>query len=424
MIGQTLGGYRIIEQIGMGGMATVFKAYDPGTDRYVAVKTLPKEYAKDPNFLERFRREAKAIARLEHLHILPVFAYGEQDDISYMVMRYLPTGTLAQRIRQGPLSFKEASRYLNQLASALDYAHSQGVIHRDIKPSNALIDNEDNIFLTDFGIAKIVEDTAIDLTGDHILGTPQYMSPEQCVGEKNLTPASDIYSLGIVLYEMVIGRTPFVAETPLAVIHMQLNSPLPIPRTLRSDLPEAAQIVILKALSKEPEARYQSCDQLARAFAQAISSATLPISENFLPDNPTVPPSTMQAVPLDTREAEADMPTTRAGAEEIAALQPPPLSSAPRASRRVNPIMALLGIVIGLGLGLGILAGSLQTGQSQPPTPTLTVTDSALQVADVSGVPMIEVLRDGMTVRGGPGQDYDVLTTLNAGDRLNITGIS
>ncbi len=271
MIGRTLGGYRIVEQVGMGGMATVYKAYDASTDRYVALKTLPEQYSKDPQFVERFRREAKAIAKLEHLHILPLFAYGEDDGVAYLAMRYLSAGTLSSYIKQkGQMPLAEAARILNQIASALDHAHANGVLHRDIKPSNVLIDKDANAYLTDFGIARMVEGT-LDLTGDSILGTPQYMSPEQCQGRKDLTPASDQYSLGVVLYEMVTGRVPFQAETPLAVILMQINgSELPPPKTLRPDLPEAAEMVIFKALARNPADRYPSCEALARAFTQAI----------------------------------------------------------------------------------------------------------------------------------------------------------
>lgn len=278
MIGRTLGNYRIVEQIGMGGMATVYKAYDPDTDRHVALKTLPQQYSHDEAFRERFRREAKAIARLEHIHILPVHAYGESDGTAYMVMRYMKTGTLGDRIRQGGLSLEECSRLLKQMADGLDYAHSQGIIHRDIKPSNILVDDHGNTYITDFGIAKMIEGATLDLTGDNILGTPAYMSPEQCRGEKNLTPASDIYSLGIVLYEMVTGRTPFQAETPLAVIHMQLTEPLPLPRILKPDIPEAVENVILKALSKDPALRYPSCNAMAQAFDKAIKEKPVAVS--------------------------------------------------------------------------------------------------------------------------------------------------
>ena len=191
MIGKTVGGYRIISQIGMGGMATVYKAHDPQTDRFVALRILPQQYAKDPAFLARFEREAKAIAQLEHLHILPIFAYGEDNGISFMAMRFLDTGTLTDYINvHKPLPFDAAARLISQIAGALDHAHAHGVLHRDVKPSNVLVDKQGNAYLTDFGIAKILE-SSLDLTGTGIIGTPHYMSPEQCLGQKDVTAASD-----------------------------------------------------------------------------------------------------------------------------------------------------------------------------------------------------------------------------------------
>lgn len=289
MIGRTLGGYRIVEQIGIGGMATVYKAYDASTDRYVAIKTLPHQYSKDPQFVERFRREAMAVAKLEHLHILPLFAFGEDDGVAYLVMRYLRAGTLGDRIRQmETMPLEEVARLIGQIASALDHAHTNGVLHRDVKSSNVLVDGDGNAYLTDFGLARMVEGT-LDLTGDAILGTPQYMSPEQCQGRKDLTPASDQYSLGVVLYEMVTGQTPFQAETPLAVIHMQLlGTSLPLPSLEREDLPDIAESVILKALSREPSDRYPSCGALAKAFTAAIREQTLVTIRSETPMMPPV----------------------------------------------------------------------------------------------------------------------------------------
>jgi tRNA A-37 threonylcarbamoyl transferase component Bud32 len=277
MIGRTLGCYRIVEQIGSGGMATIYKAYDAATDRYVAVKTLPEYYSNDASFRQRFEREAKAIAQMEHIHILPIFTFGEEDRIAYLVMRYLPTGTLADRIGRGRLPLAEASRILSQLASALDYAHKHGILHRDVKPSNVLLDDEGNVLLTDFGIAKIVAGTS-DLTGSGLIGTPNYMSPEQCQGSKKLTPASDQYSLGVVLYEMLTGCKPYQAETPVAVVLMHLNDPLPPPRRQRPEISEVMEAVLFKALAKQPELRYPSCAAMAEAFARAVSAAE-PITE-------------------------------------------------------------------------------------------------------------------------------------------------
>lgn len=291
MIGRTLGAYRIVDQIGMGGMATVYKGYDPHTDRYVAIKTLPQQYSNNPDFRTRFENEAKAIARLEHIHILPVFAYGEEDGISYMAMRYLDTGTLKETIEREALSYAQIGKLLRQLASALDYAHDHSIIHRDVKPSNALVDEQGNVYLTDFGIAKIVE-SSVDLTGTGILGTPQYMSPEQCAGSRDITPASDQYSLGVVLYEMVTRRTPYMAETPMAILQMQiLGHPLDPPSTVRDDLPPGVERVILKALSREPGDRFPTCTAMADAYDLALTGAPEPTTDNDTAQLPKTRPA-------------------------------------------------------------------------------------------------------------------------------------
>jgi tetratricopeptide (TPR) repeat protein/serine/threonine protein kinase len=290
MIGRELGGFKIIEQIGMGGMATVFKAYDPKTERNVAVKILPQQYSNDPTFRTRFENEARAIAKLEHPHILPMFTYGEEDGVSYMVMRYMDTGTLSERIRQKQISLNDASKILRQLADALDYAHANGIIHRDIKPSNVLMDKSGNAYLTDFGIAKIVGGSTggLDLTGSGIIGTPFYMSPEQCKGEKELSPASDLYSLGVVLYEMVTGHTPYRAETPLAVIQMHLMDTLPPPKKSRPDLPEGSQMVIAKALAKSASDRFTTCMEFAMTFEKSLAQADTAVDLNLPLDVPTM----------------------------------------------------------------------------------------------------------------------------------------
>jgi serine/threonine protein kinase len=275
--GQMLGPYQIISQVGEGGMATVYKAYQPSMDRNVAIKVLPSQLAESPEFAKRFQQEARIIAKLEHPHILPVFDYGESGGTTYLVMRYLDAGTLRDRMEKGrPLPLSEIDRLFSQLADALSYAHSFGIIHRDLKPSNALIDSQGNLFLTDFGIAKLLESASPRLTQtDAIMGTPAYISPEQAQAAK-VNQRSDIYSLGIILYEMVTGRVPFVAETPLAVILQHVSDPLPPPSTLKPDIPEAIEQVILKALAKKPEDRYNTVNEFLSAWKRALEESKSP----------------------------------------------------------------------------------------------------------------------------------------------------
>jgi ligand-binding sensor domain-containing protein len=281
-IGMRLGAYQIVEQVGQGGMATVFKAYQPSIDRYVAIKILPSRFTEDESFLGRFTQEARTLARLEHPHILPVYDYGEQDGITYLVMRFVEAGTLKDLAREGPVELEEAGRILGQVGGALDYAHSQDVVHRDIKPSNVLIDPRGNTFLTDFGIAKLVAETAQFTASGAIIGTPAYMSPEQGMGQP-VDYRCDIYSLGVVLYELVTGRVPFEAETPLAVLLQHVNDPLPLPRQIEPDLPEAVERVVLKAMAKAPDDRFQSAQEMTDALAQAVArkpaeAAPLPVA--------------------------------------------------------------------------------------------------------------------------------------------------
>lgn len=305
--GKTLGPYRLLEQIGRGGMATVLKAYQPSMDRYVAIKILPGHFTQDKTFADRFIQEAHVLARLEHPHILPVYDYGEQEGVAYLVMRYVDTGTLHDVLaRSAPMDLHEIVRLMEQIGRALGYAHSLGVIHRDVKPSNVLIDDRGNAFLTDFGIAKLVAGTA-HLTGEGVaIGTPAYMSPEQVMG-KPLDYRSDIYALGVMLYEMVTGHVPFDAETPMAVMLMHVHNPLPLPRQSRPDLPEVIERVILKALAKLPEDRFQSAEELVETLRKAVADVPLDITlppipggpTEVLPQAPAVPPT-----PILPRRAE------------------------------------------------------------------------------------------------------------------------
>ena len=202
LTGKQFGHYQIVAPLGEGGMATVYKAYQPSMERHVAIKVLPRHLATSDEFISRFKREAKLLAQLQHQNILPVFDYGESDGYPYIVMPYVPSGTLAELISSKKLDLKQTRRIITQIGDALAYAHSRGMIHRDIKPSNVLIDESNNCHLTDFGLARMVESSIKITTSGTVLGTPAYMSPEQGQGSE-VDHRSDIYSLGIILYEMM-----------------------------------------------------------------------------------------------------------------------------------------------------------------------------------------------------------------------------
>ncbi len=313
--GQMLGSYRIIEQIGEGGMATVYKAYQSSMDRNVAIKVLPRQLAESEEFFKRFQQEARIVAKLEHPYILPVFDYGEENGIAYFVMRYLEAGTLKDKMNAGQLSLDEIDHIFTQLTDALGYAHNHGVVHRDLKPANVLVDLSGNLFLTDFGVAKVLESASPRLTQTAaIMGTPAYISPEQ-VASLPVDRRSDIYSLGVILYEMVTGRVPFVADTPLAVILKHLNDPLPPPSFVKPDISPVIEQVIVKALAKDPDDRFDTTVDFVSAWRsalndiQAMGLKTKKIS-NYAPyqispaaQTPRTPDSTTQAVAKSGRPA-------------------------------------------------------------------------------------------------------------------------
>jgi hypothetical protein len=269
-IGENVGPYRILEQLGQGGMASVFKAYHAALDRYVAMKVLHPAFKEDPNFISRFQREAKVVARLEHPHIVPVYDYAEHSGSPYLVMKYIEGETLKARLNERSLTKQEAVEIATAVGGALSYAHKQGVLHRDIKPSNVLLSNDGSIYLADFGLARIAQAGASTLSKDVMMGTPQYISPEQAQGNKKLDDGTDIYSMGVVLYELVVGRVPFNADTPFSIIHDHIYTPLPVPSKVNPKVPKHVEKVLLKALSKERESRFESVDDLIKAFRLAV----------------------------------------------------------------------------------------------------------------------------------------------------------
>ncbi len=278
MIGKTLGKYQLAERLGKGGMAEVYKAHHPKLDRDVTIKILYSHLAEGEDFTARFEREAKAVAALRHPHIVQIHDFDVENDTYYMVMEYIDGGTLQARMNQlskdsAYMPVRQVLSILEQVAQALDYAHRHGIIHRDIKPSNIMLDSSGTAFLTDFGIARMVSVTQFTATGA-LIGTPTYMSPEQAQGLE-LTEASDIYSLGVILFELLTGKAPFAADTPLAVIHKHINERLPSPRSLRPDLTAALEQVVFKALTKEPADRYQRAVDLMHDLANALTEESI-----------------------------------------------------------------------------------------------------------------------------------------------------
>ena len=286
LIGQSLGRYRITSQLGEGGMATIYKAFDAELDRYVAIKVMRPDISKASDFLERFKREARTLAKLSHPNIVPVLDFGEfapegsTQRSPYLVMEYVPGGAL-RRIAGFPMPPVEAAKLLAPIARALALAHSRGIIHRDVKPANFLIAEDGRPMLSDFGIAKILEtENTPRLTREGVgIGTPEYMAPEQGQGVE-MDQRVDIYALGVVFYELVCGRVPFEADTPLAVLVKHINDPLPPPRQINPDLPEAVEMVLLKALAKNPAHRFDNMDLMAAALEkQAAGGAALDLSD-------------------------------------------------------------------------------------------------------------------------------------------------
>ena len=320
LIGKEIGKYRITERIGRGGMAEVYLGVHTHLDRQVAIKVLHGYLLEGGDFIERFKREAKAVASLRHPNIVQVYDFDIKDEIIFMVMEYIEGANLQQRLveldKKGErLPIKQIGSIINDIAGALDYAHSQGMLHRDVKPSNILIDRDGKAYLTDFGIARILGDHKLTATG-MLVGTPAYMSPEQGRGEE-LTEESDIYSLGIVAFEMLTGRIPFDAKTPIGIVQKQIFEPVPDISKLVDGVPVTAQGVIDRALAKTPEGRYASAEELVGALKialQALESAepitVLPTSAKVDEEKLSAPTVAMEEV---SAPGEFEKPTVLMG---------------------------------------------------------------------------------------------------------------
>lgn len=279
LVGKSLGQFRLVERIGNGGMATVFKAYQPTLDRYVAIKVLPAHYARDPVFVKRFEREARSVAKLAHPNIVQIHDFGEQDNITYIVMEYVDGGTLKDRLKR-PLPAPEAADFIIQAAEGLECAHRNGIVHRDVKPANILLRRDGHLLLSDFGIAKILEGTTNLTRVGTGIGTPQYMSPEQGTGQM-VDRRSDIYALGIVLFHCLTGRVPFTADSPLTITLKHINDPLPVDRLKAEGVPAPIIQVVEKMAAKQQQDRYQTAEEVIGVLTRALTASNLSLPRGY-----------------------------------------------------------------------------------------------------------------------------------------------
>ena len=333
--GQTLGPFEIISELGRGGMAVVYKARQTDLQRMVALKILPPELSRDQSYLQRFLHEARSAAALEHPHIVPIYAIGEAQGFHYIAMKFIAGRTLKDVAQDdGALSLAQTATLLEQVAGALDYAHSNGVIHRDIKPSNMMVEPNGWVYLTDFGLARGGSATqGLTLAGT-VMGTPEYMSPEQAQGLATIGPATDIYALGVVVYELLTGKVPFSADTPMGMLVARLQyAPRP-PRDYRGDLPLAVEDVIMRALARRPEARFPSASALVDALKQASGLGTRSLTPQ---QRPASPPMGMPAVSPPFGVPSAPSLPTNNSQPVVPSATPPPMAAARPATPLVQP---------------------------------------------------------------------------------------
>jgi formylglycine-generating enzyme required for sulfatase activity len=410
-IPQTLGKYKIVEEIGRGGFAAVYKATDTTLNRTVALKVLAAPPPGDPTFLERFWREARTAANLKHPNIVAIYEVAEIEDRYCLAMEFLPGRTLAQILKEeGSLPPRQVAEFTQQLASALDYAHARGFVHRDIKPSNIVIDDEGHVTLTDFGTVKPAEGTKLTAPWMSI-GTPEYMSPEQ-IGGLVVKPASDIYSLAIVCYEMLSGQVPFSGAIP-HVLHAHVyDSPTPLTE-LVTQIPEVVAEVIHHALAKKPRDRFASARELARALTAAVEDAGEPLSETqaakkkmiTLPLSEEQTPRRVRAAGFPRRmvdvEAREEAIRRAIAAEKgrktpTAVERPTPLPGVRKGFPwRVVAIGGILLVVVLLVLVGIYLYNSLRSTESTPVTPTICPTQEPVPetttVSKKDGSVMVQV---------------------------------
>ncbi len=387
----SIGRYEIKGELGRGGMATVFHGFDPQVKRDVAIKILPPEFLHDPSFRARFEREVQTIALLEHPAIVPLYDFGEDKGQLYFVMRIMSGGSLADKLKNGPLSVEETASILARLAPALDEAHVRGIVHRDLKPGNILFDQRDSPYVSDFGIAKIATGGST-YTGAGLIGTPAYMSPEQARGEKEIDGRSDIYSLGGIVFEMLTGRLPYESDTPMGVIVKHITEPVPQILSANPDLPPAIETVIARAMAKDREDRFATAKDLASALSAAARGeavAASPVSVNAtLVHSGRLPAAMVQTQPV-----------------------------APPVPQRKVPVWPFLmgglvvaGMVVGALFGTGILGSRGQT----PVAPTTAAVSSEQLTATAAAIEAASLAQRTATAGAAPTETADRQATNEA----------
>ena len=474
MIGTRLGQYEIIEELGKGGMATVYRAFHPAMERFVAVKVIHRAMATDAAGLERFKLEAKLIATLEHPHLLPVYDYAAAGDLPYIVMRYLEGSTLKDVIDSHiRLPMNELVFLMRQIASAVDYAHRRNIIHRDIKPSNIMIDHDGNAYLTDFGIARIMNQKGVTQTG-FTVGTPGYMSPEQGMGRDDIDSRTDIYALGVMVYEMATGAAPYSGDTPMAIMWRHIQDPIPSAKDVHSELPEDFDEVMEKALAKEPQDRYQTAGDFAAALSKLVVTAEASAQPKRLQTIASEAIRHIQSKRDESRIQELmhEFEGTRSsGMQSLSRMaqkvtmedKPTEVDSEPalpdavatrkRSSGLVWAVVAVIAVIAIVAVGfvvnrnqqsanvtataviMALMAeNETATERARPsetstpsdtpiPSDTATATETPLPTETPLNVAIAQAQRE-LDVRLGPGANFPVIDTLVMDDVLEITGIN
>jgi serine/threonine protein kinase len=384
-----IGRYEVKSEIAKGGMATVFHAYDPRFERDVAIKVLPTAFLHDPQFRVRFEREAKTIALLEHPAIVPVYDFGEEEGQPYIVMRYMSGASLNERIGHGAMPIEESVQIVSRLAPALDAAHARNIVHRDLKPGNILFDQYGNAYLSDFGIARIALEGSATLTGEAILGTPVYMSPEQVQGNKDLDGRSDIYALGVLIFQMLSGQTPYQSDTPAKVMMMHILQPVPNILETKPDLPEGFQTVIAKSMAKEPEDRYATTGELLADMESVLHGVDIkaPIAstaETAISDRSTRPDFQMTTMMTPGKTVMGS--AAAAGVGEVSEAIPAAKSSF--SMSWLIPVIVILLLVIGGGSAAAVVGrqGRGPLAFLAPPTQTAAPTNTAMPSPTIAPV--------------------------------------